>query len=77
MQGQQRQHLWAWNVSALVYEWAYIRVAHQTDVDLFAYLGDRVVGATVADCGCGLALSVKNLFGLAPRPWWRLIPMRV
>jgi SAM-dependent methyltransferase len=45
--------LWAWDVSARVYEWAYIQVAHQTDVDLLAYLGERVVGATVADCGCG------------------------
>jgi 2-polyprenyl-3-methyl-5-hydroxy-6-metoxy-1,4-benzoquinol methylase len=36
-----------------MYEWAYIQVAHQTDVDLLAYLGERVVGATVADCGCG------------------------
>lgn len=53
MQGQREQRLWAWNVSALVYEWAYIQVAHQTDVDLFAYLGERVRGATVADCGCG------------------------
>lgn len=53
MQGHQEHRLWAWNISALVYEWAYIQVAHQTDVDLFAYLGDRVIGATVADCGCG------------------------
>lgn len=53
MQGQQERRLWAWHVSALVYEWAYIQVAHQTDVDLFAYLGARVHGATVADCGCG------------------------
>ena len=53
MQGQQEHRLWAWNVSALFYEWAYIQVAHQTDVDLFAYLGERVKGATIADCGCG------------------------
>jgi SAM-dependent methyltransferase len=53
MQGQQEHRLWAWNISALVYEWAYIQVAHQTDVDLFAYLGERVSGATIADCGCG------------------------
>jgi SAM-dependent methyltransferase len=53
MQGQREHRWWAWHVSALVYEWAYIQVAHQTDVDLFAYLGARVRGATVADCGCG------------------------
>jgi SAM-dependent methyltransferase len=48
-----RQRLWAWYLSALFYEWSYIRVAHQTDVDFFRYLGERVIGATVADCGCG------------------------
>jgi SAM-dependent methyltransferase len=37
----------------MVYEWSYIRVAHQTDADIFIYLGDRIVGATVVDCGCG------------------------
>ena len=47
------RRLWAWHLSALVYEWAYIDVAHQTDDDLFVYLGSRVVGATVIDCGCG------------------------
>lgn len=47
------RRLWAWNLSAFVYEWAYIQVAHQVDADLLAYLGKRVVGATVADCGCG------------------------
>jgi SAM-dependent methyltransferase len=50
---QPARRLWAWDVSARVYEWAYIQVAHQTDVDLLSYLGERVVGATVADCGCG------------------------
>ncbi|GIX47968.1 MAG: hypothetical protein KatS3mg131_2179 [Candidatus Tectimicrobiota bacterium] len=44
---------WGWSVAALLYERAYVRVAHQTDSDLLAYLGARVVGATVADCGCG------------------------
>lgn len=53
MDGLKERRLWAWNLSALVYEWAYIQVAHQTDVDLLAYIGERVVGATVADCGCG------------------------
>ncbi|MDH3598394.1 MAG: class I SAM-dependent methyltransferase [Candidatus Tectomicrobia bacterium] len=50
---QSARRLWAWDVSARVYEWAYIQVAHQTDADLLAYLGERVIGATVADCGCG------------------------
>jgi SAM-dependent methyltransferase len=54
MSRQEKQpRLWAWYVSALVYEWSYTRVAHQTDTDLLRYLGDRIVGATVADCGCG------------------------
>jgi SAM-dependent methyltransferase len=48
-----RRRLWAWYLSALFYEWSYIQVAHQTDVDFFRYLGDRVIGATIADCGCG------------------------
>lgn len=53
MTEQAERRLWAWSLSALVYEKAYIRVAHQTDADLLAYLSDRVRGATVADCGCG------------------------
>lgn len=52
--------LWAWYVSALVYEWSYIRVAHQTDADVLRYLGDRVVGATVADCGCGPGMVTEK-----------------
>jgi SAM-dependent methyltransferase len=47
------RQLWAWHLSAMVYERSYIRVAHQTDTDVLAYLGDLVVGATVVDCGCG------------------------
>jgi 2-polyprenyl-3-methyl-5-hydroxy-6-metoxy-1,4-benzoquinol methylase len=53
MTEQVERRLWAWSLSALVYEKAYIRVAHQTDADLLTYLGDRVRGAAVADCGCG------------------------
>ncbi len=53
MQGHQERRLWAWDISALLYERAYIRVAHQTDDDLLAYLGTRVSDAVVADCGCG------------------------
>jgi 2-polyprenyl-3-methyl-5-hydroxy-6-metoxy-1,4-benzoquinol methylase len=47
------RRLWAWHLSALFYERAYIRVAHQTDDDIFTYLGSRITGATVVDCGCG------------------------
>ena len=54
MSGQDTpRHLWAWDLSALVYEWSYVKVAHQVDTDMLAYLGNRVVGAVVADCGCG------------------------
>ena len=47
------RRLWAWHLSALFYEWAYIKVAHQTDDDIFTYLGSRTTGTTVVDCGCG------------------------
>jgi SAM-dependent methyltransferase len=54
MSRQEKQsRLWGWYVSALVYEWSYIQVAHQTDTDFLRYLGGRITGATVADCGCG------------------------
>lgn len=60
-----RQHtqrcLWAWHLSALVYEWAYVKVAHQIDTDVLQYLGDRVVGAVVADCGCGPGVVTEKL----------------
>lgn len=57
---EMRRRLWAWHLSALVYERSYIRVAHQTDTDMFTYLGDRVVGATVVDCGCGPGVVVEK-----------------
>lgn len=47
------KRLWAWHLSALFYEWSYINVAHQIDNDVIAYLGSRMTGATVIDCGCG------------------------
>jgi SAM-dependent methyltransferase len=53
MEWWMERRLWAWNLSAFVYEWAYIQVAHQIDTDLLAYLGRRVIGATIVDCGCG------------------------
>lgn len=56
-----QRHLWAWHLSALVYEWSYVRVAHQIDEDVLDYLGDRVVGAVVADCGCGPGVVTEKL----------------
>lgn len=53
--------LWAWHLSALVYEWSYIHVAHQIDEDFLDYLGARVVGAVVADCGCGPGVVTEKL----------------
>jgi 2-polyprenyl-3-methyl-5-hydroxy-6-metoxy-1,4-benzoquinol methylase len=58
---EKRRHLWAWNLSALFYEWSYIRVAHQTDTEFLHYLGERVVGATVADCGCGPGVVAEKI----------------
>lgn len=48
-----RREYWRWHVSAQFYRRTYIRIAHQLDQELFAYLGARVHGAIVADCGCG------------------------
>jgi SAM-dependent methyltransferase len=59
-QQEKRPRLWAWYLSALFYEWSYIQVAHQTDVDFFRYLGDRIVGATVVDCGCGPGIVTEK-----------------
>lgn len=55
-----QRRLWAWHLSALVYEWSYVRIAHQPDADMLYYLGDRVVGATVIDCGCGPGVVVEK-----------------
>jgi SAM-dependent methyltransferase len=59
-QDEQRR-LWAWHLSALVYEWSYVKVAHQIDQDFLEYLGDRVVGAQIADCGCGPGVVTEKL----------------
>ncbi|MGE3539561.1 MAG: class I SAM-dependent methyltransferase [Candidatus Tectimicrobiota bacterium] len=56
-----QKRLWAWHLSALVYEWAYVRVAHQVDEDLLAYLGTRLGGAVAADCGCGPGVVTAKL----------------
>ena len=60
LQREQRR-FWAWHLSALVYEWSYIQVAHQIDEDFLDYLGERVVGAVVADCGCGPGVVTEKL----------------
>ena len=58
---EEQRRLWAWHLSALVYEWSYIHVAHQIDEDFLDYLGKRVVGAVVADCGCGPGVVTEKL----------------
>jgi SAM-dependent methyltransferase len=58
---EEQRRLWAWHLSALVYEWSYIHVAHQIDEDFLDYLGKRVVGAVVADCGCGPGVVAEKL----------------
>ena len=37
------------------------QVAHQIDTDLLTYLGKRLVGAMVADCGCGPGVVAAKL----------------
>src|SRR5215470_6088702 len=58
---EEQRRLWAWHLSALVYEWSYIHVAHQIDEDFLDYLGERMVGAVVADCGCGPGVVTEKL----------------
>jgi SAM-dependent methyltransferase len=53
--------IWAWHLSALVYERSYVRVAHQIDEDFLGYLGERLIGAVVADCGCGPGVVTEKL----------------
>jgi len=48
-------------VSALTYQWTYVRVAHRADEDLFAFLGDRLPGSRVLDCGCGPGMLAEKL----------------
>lgn len=42
-----------WVLSAPFYRFCYLDIAHQVDKDLFVYLGDRLAGAHIADCGSG------------------------
>jgi SAM-dependent methyltransferase len=51
---------WSWPLSAPFYRFTYLRIAHQLDEDLFAYLGDLVQGAVVADCGCGPGIVAEK-----------------
>jgi SAM-dependent methyltransferase len=62
MQGKKTHH-WAWDISALTYQWSYsyLGLNNQIDDDLFNYLGKRVVGAVVADCGCGPGVVAGKL----------------
>jgi len=70
-----RQH-WSWRLSAPFYQRTYIRIAHQLDEDLFAYLGARTQGTVVADCGCGpgvvtekfLKRGASRVFGIDVNP---------
>ena len=58
---REQRCLWAWHLSALVYEWSYVQVAHQIDEDFVGYLGERLIGAVVADCGCGPGVVTEKL----------------
>ena len=51
---------WSWYFSSLFYRFTYIAIAHKLDEDLFAYLGRRVQGAVVADCGCGPGIVTEK-----------------
>ena len=56
-----RREYWRWHVSARFYRRTYIRIAHQLDEELFAYLGGRIPGASVADCGCGPGVVAEKV----------------
>jgi len=51
----------SWYVSAVLYRYSYISLAHQLDEDLFAYLGDYLNGILAADCGCGPGQVTEKL----------------
>lgn len=48
-------------ISALTYRWTYLRVVQRCDDDLFDFLGDRLAGARVVDCGSGPGLTSEKL----------------
>ena len=58
---REQRCLWAWHLSAFVYEWSYVQVAHQIDEDFLGYLSERLIGAVVADCGCGPGVVTEKL----------------
>ena len=58
---QTRRRQGAWNLSALVYRWSTTTVADQADDDLLSYLGDRLTGSVIVDCGCGPGLLAAKL----------------
>ena len=60
MKSERRQL--SWYVSAILYRYSYIGIAHQLDDDLFAYLGDNLNGILAADCGCGPGQVTEKLF---------------
>ena len=53
----------SWYISAILYRYSYIGLAHQLDEDLFAYLGDYLNGILNADCGCGPGQVTEKLLG--------------
>jgi SAM-dependent methyltransferase len=68
---------WRWYLSAMFYQRVDLHVAHQADEDFFAYLGDRVRGAIIADCGCGPGIVVEKflergaakVYAIDVNPW--------
>lgn len=48
-------------MSSFFYARTYLRIAHQVDDDLISYLGGRLPGAWVADCGCGPGVVAEKL----------------
>jgi SAM-dependent methyltransferase len=51
----------SWYVSAVLYRYSYIHIAHQLDDDLFAFLGNHLNGILAADCGCGPGQLTEKL----------------
>ncbi len=75
-EAQPRGH-WRWYLSAVFYRLVELPVAHQVDEDFFAYLGDAVRGAIIADCGCGPGIVVRKflergaarIYAVDANPW--------
>jgi len=56
-----RAGLSGWNVTARIYAWTSGPLSYPLDTDLLAYIGDRIKGAVVADCGCGPGLATRRM----------------